>query len=158
MAMFLELFPIALFFVSLFGLITSNNIIKTIVYAGILNAAVITFWIALGSHGGVNVIPPLMKVAGDVSQNPIIHMADPVPQSLMITAVVIGFSVTAVNIILLITLYRKYKTTDWRVLYKAVHDEAAAAYAKKAGYPVEETPVAEAADVADEKEEKGDEI
>jgi len=130
MAIFLELFPVIVFFAALFGIITSDNIIKTIVYTTILNAGVITFWIVLGSHGGTLTIPPLMHDGSHYSLNPHQLMADPVPQALMITAVVIGFSVTAVNIILLITLHRKYKTTDWKVLYKAVREEAMG-YAKK---------------------------
>jgi len=36
----------------------------------------------------------------------------------MITAIVIGLSVTAVKIIMLITLYRKYGTTDWSQVRK----------------------------------------
>jgi len=122
---FLEIFPALLFFVALFGLITTNNMIKSIVYVTILNGAVIAFWILVASGGG-RVVPPIMDmpypyVAPDYV---LATMSDPLPQALMITAVVIGFSVTAVAIIILITTYRKYQTTDWRVLFELIRKEA----------------------------------
>jgi multicomponent Na+:H+ antiporter subunit C len=33
----------------------------------------------------------------------------------MITAIVIGLSVTAVKVVMLITMQRKYGTTDWNI-------------------------------------------
>jgi multicomponent Na+:H+ antiporter subunit C len=39
--------------------------------------------------------------------------ADPLPQALVITAIVIGISVTAVALVMFITLYHKYGTTNW---------------------------------------------
>ena len=120
---FLELFPVILFFVALFGLITSNNAVKSVIYVTILNGAIITFWIIVGSQGGATVMPPIMETPEHYELYAAI-MSDPVPQALMITAIVIGFSVTAVNIIILISLYRKYETADLKVIAKLVHKEA----------------------------------
>jgi multicomponent Na+:H+ antiporter subunit C len=39
--------------------------------------------------------------------------ADPLPQALMITAIVIGVSVTAVALTMFITMYHIYGTTNW---------------------------------------------
>ncbi|MCL2575309.1 MAG: cation:proton antiporter subunit C [Defluviitaleaceae bacterium] len=113
---FLEVFPLVLIFVSLFGIITTNNAIKTIIYMTILNAGVITFWIILGSEYGTTTLPPIM-VDDIISQtNYLERMADPLPSALMITAIVIGFAVTAVLIIILISIFRRYRSTDWRVI------------------------------------------
>jgi len=41
------------------------------------------------------------------------YIADPLPQALMITAIIIGLAVTAVDITMVIYLTNKTKTTDW---------------------------------------------
>ncbi|MCL2856082.1 MAG: cation:proton antiporter subunit C [Defluviitaleaceae bacterium] len=115
----IELFAIALFFVAIFGLVTSNNAIKSIVFMTILNASVITFWIAIGAREGT--LPPIMETPDHIYR--IAEMSDPVPQALMITAIVIGFSVTAINIIMMNTLFRRYKTSDWKSLYDMMRAE-----------------------------------
>ncbi|MCL2350211.1 MAG: cation:proton antiporter subunit C [Defluviitaleaceae bacterium] len=119
---FLELFPIILFFVALFGLITSNNAIKSVIFVTVLNGAIIAFWIIVGSQGATTVLPPIMETAYHYS-NYAVYMSDPVPQALMITAIVIGFAVTAVNIIILISLYRKYETVDWKTIIKLAKED-----------------------------------
>ena len=117
---FLELLPIALFFISIFGLITANNAIKSVIYMIVLNGAVITYWIALGSRVGT--IPPILETEYHIDLH-FYEFADPVPQALMITSIIIGFCVTAVNIIMLNTLHRRYKTTDWSDMFSLVKEE-----------------------------------
>ena len=41
------------------------------------------------------------------------NAADPLPQALVITAIIIGVAVAAVNLTMLISLYRQHNTTDW---------------------------------------------
>ena len=146
---FLQIFPIILFFVSLFGLITTNNMIKSIIYVTILNTAVITFWIIVGSEGLARVAPPITDgIIFDIYHPYYGLMSDPLPQALMITAIVIGFSVTAVAIVILITTYRKYQTTDWRVLFELIRKEAG-------GYIT--IPTADPPNAIETKEEKPEE-
>jgi multicomponent Na+:H+ antiporter subunit C len=59
-------------------------------------------FVAGGNRGGNE--PPL---AGAV------HPVDPVPQAIMITAIVIGIGVTAVALVMFIHLYHQYGTTSW---------------------------------------------
>ena len=115
----IEFFSIALFFISIFGLITANNAIKSIIFMTVLNGAVITFWIAIGAREGT--LPPIMETPEHIYM--IAEMGDPVPQALMITAIVIGFSVTAINIIMMNTLFRRYKTSDWKTLFAMMREE-----------------------------------
>jgi multicomponent Na+:H+ antiporter subunit C len=51
-------------------------------------------------------------------------IADPFPQALMLTAIIIGVSVTAINITMLNTLFRKFKTLDWKTMAEAAEGEA----------------------------------
>ena len=108
----IEVFALIMFFIGFYGLITSNNVIKSIVFVSILEMAVIIFWVGLGFRAGI--VPPV----GDflLTTPDMAYIADPLPQALMITAIIIGMSVTAANIVMLITLVRKVKSTDWDVL------------------------------------------
>lgn len=99
-----ETISLALFCVGMYGLIARRNMIKSIISLGILEMAVILYFITLWAAPGQ--LPPI----GDV---PVQDMADPLPQALMITAIVIGICVTAVNLTLFISLYHKYGTTNW---------------------------------------------
>ena len=108
----LDFFPIVLFFISFFGLITSKNVIKTIVFILLLQTAVIMFWLGLGARYGI--MPPIIYDAAHLDN--LYAIADPLPQALMITAIIIGISVTAVNLVMLNTLIRKYNTSEWKTL------------------------------------------
>ena len=110
----LDVFAIALFFISFFGLITSRNIIKSIICLLTMQAAVIMFWLFMGARTGTK--PPIID-AGDLGYlSQFAEIADPLPQALMLTTIIIGICVIAVNIIMLNTLFKKYKTTDWKTM------------------------------------------
>ena len=108
----IEIFALVMFFIGFYGLITSSNVIKSIVFVSILEMAVIIFWVGLGFRSGM--VPPVGDFLATTPD--IAYIADPLPQALMITAIIIGMAVTAANIVMLITLVRKLKTTDWDVL------------------------------------------
>ena len=99
-----------MFFVSLFGLITSKGVIKGIVSIIIMEIAVVMFFLSIGFQTGI--LPP---IGGDIAGA---NVADPLPQALMITAIIIGVAVTAVNMTMLIALSRQFKTTEWDILKK----------------------------------------
>lgn len=93
-----------LFFIGVYGLTARRNVIKSIVGLGIMQAAIILFFVSM--NASTEAVPPIGR-SFDVMP------ADPVPQALMITAVVIGMSVTAVSLTMFITLYHKYGSTNW---------------------------------------------
>lgn len=96
-----------LFFVAIYGLITRKNIIKTIIAFGIMESAIILYY--LSANHEPNAVAPLalQKIA---SGTPV---ADPLPQAMMITSIVIGISVTAVGLTMFMSLYYHYGTTNW---------------------------------------------
>jgi multicomponent Na+:H+ antiporter subunit C len=112
-----ELFALLMFFIGMYGLIISKNAIKSIIFVGVLEMAVILFWIGLGFRIGM--LPPIQ----DFLFEEMAYVADPLPQALMITAIIIGMAVTATNIIMLITLVRKVKSTDWDTIKSASTEE-----------------------------------
>ena len=70
-----------------------------------MESAVILFFITINFKEGAK--PP-------IGIEPQIIVADPLPQALMITAIVIGVSVAAVSLTMFIAIYHKYGTTNWQ--------------------------------------------
>ena len=102
-----ESVSLVLFFIGLYGTIARRNILKTIISLSIMQVAIILFFISMNEN--VDTAPILRQ---GVPSAELVY-ADPVPQALMITAVVIGVSVTALCLTLFISLYHKYGTTNW---------------------------------------------
>jgi len=113
----LDLFPILLFFISFFGLITGKTVIKSIVYILLMQTSVIMYWLILGR--GLGTRPPIIDNIAYLEDLPAI--ADPLPQALMLTAIIIGISVIAINITMLNTLFRKFSTAAWKEIDERSH-------------------------------------
>lgn len=96
-----------LFFVGLMGVVTQRNIVKSIIAVNVMDVGAILFLITVNYVPGN--VPPVGAVVGEV-------VADPLPQALMITAIVIGISVTAVSLAVFINLFRRYGTADWQTV------------------------------------------
>ena len=109
-APYLEIFSVIMFFISLLGLITSNNIVKSIILILMMQTAVIMFWLTIGRGAH----PPIIHDLALLDHPQLI--ADPLPQTLMLTAIIIGISVGAVIITMLNTVFRRFRTTDWKTL------------------------------------------
>ncbi|MDR2703773.1 MAG: cation:proton antiporter subunit C [Cellulomonadaceae bacterium] len=99
-----EIVGLILFFIGLLGVIIRRNIMMTVLAVGIMNIAVVLFFVTL--NAAPNYVPPMVGTE-------IVGTADPVPQALMITSVVIGVSVQAVLLVLVMNLFRQYGTLDW---------------------------------------------
>ena len=99
-----ETFGLLLFFIGIYGLLARRNIIKTVISLGIIQSATILFFLTINYEDGR--VPPI----GDVTVKTAV---DPIPQALMITAIVIGVAVTAVSLTMFISLYHHYGTTNW---------------------------------------------
>lgn len=111
-----ELVSILVFFVGFYGLTTNRNIIKTIIFSSMMEVAVVMFWLSIGFREGV--VAPIVETMDTIAVNGYVnidYVADPLSQALMITAIVIGISVTAIKTIMFVTLYRKHKTADWDI-------------------------------------------
>jgi len=107
----IEIFAVIMFFISFYGLITSRNILKSVVFVVVMEVSAIMFFLGIGYRAGIRA-PIGPNIEGlDIAQY--IYVADPFPQALMITAIVIGLSVTTVMLVMTITMIREYETTDW---------------------------------------------
>jgi multicomponent Na+:H+ antiporter subunit C len=96
-----------LFFVGLFGVVTRRNLIKIAVSLSIMEISTFLFFALIGyTDGG---IAPIVDPA-----DPDKIYVDPLPQALVLTAIVIGLATTAMMMAIIIRLYRKYGTFDIR--------------------------------------------
>lgn len=106
---------IFLFLTGFWGIIAKKNIIKKIFGLSIINSAVVILFILEGSRIGGNA--PIMEEG-------LKNAADPVPQALMLTAIVIGVCITALALALAFRLYRFAHTFDIDEIRRKVHDES----------------------------------
>ena len=96
-----------LFLVGLYGIITQKNLIKIILGLAIMEYSINLFLVMIGyiNNGAVPIITSSLKNQ---------RFVDPLPQALVLTAIVIGLATTALLLALAIRLYRKYGTFDIR--------------------------------------------
>jgi len=100
-----------LFLVGLYGVITRRNLIKIVISISIMEFSVFLFFGLLGYiDGGV---APIVNPA-----EPNQVYVDPLPQSLVLTAIVIGLATIAMLMAVVVRLYNKYKTFDIREINK----------------------------------------
>ena len=97
-----------LIFIGLFTMLVKRNLIKVIIGLNILETGVNLFLISIGYISkGTAPIFSKPSVEGKI-------MVDPVPQALVLTAIVIGVAVLALALTLTIQLYHQYGTLDLR--------------------------------------------
>jgi len=97
-----------LVFIGLFIMLTKHNLIKVIIGLSILETGVNLFLISVGYI--TNGTAPIFSKPGlNVRE-----MVDPVPQALVLTAIVIGLAVLALLLALSIRLYKHFGTLDLR--------------------------------------------
>jgi multicomponent Na+:H+ antiporter subunit C len=94
----------ALFAVGLWGILSGRNLIRKIIGLSLLNSSVVLLFIIGGRVDGRGAPIITGSLAGQI--------VDPIPQALMLTAIVVGLSVTAVALILSVKLYRLYGSLD----------------------------------------------
>ena len=92
---------LVLFMVGIWGMIRKDNIIKKIMALSIFNAAVIILFVYAGSIAGTDA-PILVKG--------VIDIVDPLPQALMLTAIVIGICITALALSIVTRIYGHFTT------------------------------------------------
>ena len=96
---------IALMMIGLYAVMAKNNLVKKIIGLNILQTAVFLFYISIGRVSG-GTAPVVWPGKDDVLYE------NPLPHVLMLTAIVVGVSVTAVALALVVRIKRAYGTVD----------------------------------------------
>ena len=96
-----------LFLVGLYGVLTRRNLIKIVIGLTIMEFSCFLFLSLLGYID--NGIAPIIKTG---VADPL--YVDPLPQAMVLTAIVIGLATNAMLLAIAIRIYKKYGTFDIR--------------------------------------------
>ena len=101
-----------LMLVGFWGILTQTNIVKIIISFTIIDTAINILIVSLGYV--LNRTAPIIdsSVAQEEGHNVLNSIVDPVPQALVLTAIVIGFGVTALMLAYAMKLYNAKKTLE----------------------------------------------
>ncbi len=96
-----------LFLVGLYGVLTRRNVVKIVIGLMIIEVSVFIF-LALVGYIDMGDAPILISGAEQT------FFVDPLPQAMVLTAIVIGLATNSMLLAMAIRLYRKYGTFDIR--------------------------------------------
>jgi multicomponent Na+:H+ antiporter subunit C len=104
-----------LFTLGLWGVLAGKTLIRKIIGITVLNSSVVILYIMGGLAGGESA--PILTAAGSSS------MVDPLPQALMLTAIVVGLSVNALALILSIRIHRSFGSGNIEQIEETMKEE-----------------------------------
>ena len=107
---FLETFVITTILCGFFGVILKKNLMLKIVAMDIMSTGVIAYFVLIASRGGF--ITPILFGSNVIQNAQDTAYADPVPQAVILTAIVIGFSIQALMLVAVMKLSRDFPTLD----------------------------------------------
>ena len=99
---------ILIILIGIYGVINCPNLIKKTMCLSMVESMVILQFLGVGFYRGG--AAPILHQGPDI-------FVDPVPQALMLTAIVIGVCFNALAVILIVKLHRKRGTVDVRQLH-----------------------------------------
>ncbi len=103
-----------IFLLGFAGVVAHRNIIKKIFGLTILNTAAVILFVLGGAEAGGD--SPILS-------DGVRFIVDPVPQALMLTAIVIGVCITALALALAFRLYRKTGSFNIDEIYRQLRQE-----------------------------------
>jgi multicomponent Na+:H+ antiporter subunit C len=105
---------ILLFLFSIYIIVTHKNLIRKLMGMYLLQTSVILFFVALGVKRD-STVPILFSSEGPVQAA---AYANPLPQVLMLTAIVVGVATLGVSLALVIAIYQRYQTLEEDELFR----------------------------------------
>lgn len=110
--MILYILTALLFVIGLYGILVKRNLIKMVLGLMIMEYAINLFFTLVGyREGGTSPI-----LTGEIGAGTV--FVDPLPQALVLTAIVIGLGTTALLVSFAVRIYEKYDTFDVRKIRK----------------------------------------
>jgi multicomponent Na+:H+ antiporter subunit C len=100
----LEAFVFATILFGFFGIIFKRNLLMKVISMDIMSTGVITYYVLVASQDGL-----LTPIVSDLRYG---AFADPVPQAVILTAIVIGFSILALMLVGIMKLSRENPTLE----------------------------------------------
>jgi multicomponent Na+:H+ antiporter subunit C len=105
----LEAFVFATVLCGFFGIIFKQNLMMKIIAMDVMSTGVIAYYVLIASRNGF--LTPIASTAiASTAEN--VAYADPVPQAVILTAIVIGFSIQALMLVSVMKLARDNPTLE----------------------------------------------
>lgn len=101
----------ATIFCGFFGIIYKQNLMMKILSMDVMSTGVIAFYVLIAARGGL--FTPILEEPESA-----VGYADPVPQAVILTAIVIGFSIQALMLVGVMKLSRDNPTLESREIEK----------------------------------------
>lgn len=109
-------FTIFLLCVGLYGILFKKNLVKKTIGLTVLQASVVLFFVSIASKWDATV--PVRDTNIPVEQ--VANYLNPLPHTLMLTAIVVGVATLGVAFTLLIGIYNRYGTLDEQELLEKI--------------------------------------
>jgi multicomponent Na+:H+ antiporter subunit C len=104
--------------IGLYMMIASPNLVKKVIGMNLFQTAVFLFFVATAYvEGGGSPVVPQDGTPGELA------VASPLPHVIVLTAIVVGISLTAVGLALIIRIYTEYGTMNEDTLREVRLDE-----------------------------------
>jgi multicomponent Na+:H+ antiporter subunit C len=101
----LNIAGIALMLLGILGIMTTRHIIKMIIGLNVFEVGLNLWIITLGFNA--DGVAPILN-----GTNSVVDFVDPLPQAIVLTAIVIGFGITAVALVVARKIHATYGTYD----------------------------------------------
>ena len=104
---------VVLMMVGFYAMTGKTNLVKKLVGMNIFQWSIILFVVSLGAKRGATI--PIVLGSHDHGETPVItalEYVNPLPQVLMLTAIVVGLATTGVALALLLQIYKRYGTLE----------------------------------------------
>ncbi len=114
-------FIMVLLVIGLYGMIFKKNLVKKIIGMSIFQVSIILFFVASASKWNATV--PVLETGNQEEALVAYTYINPLPHTLMLTAIVVGVAISGVAFALIIRIYRRYRTLDENTLLKYLKDD-----------------------------------
>ena len=112
---------IGLIVIGLTGVVLLRDIFRMILALVLAEAGANLLLVIAGYR--FNAIAPILGNAGNWSVYPEIAMVDPVPQAMVLTAIVLGVGIQALALALIVRVYQHYRTLDMSEIHQRLLDD-----------------------------------
>lgn len=92
----------------IYGLVFSRSLVKSIIFLNVIQTAVVQLFLLFSREAGIG-----LPIVGEA----LVKMIDPLPQALMITAIVIGAATTSLALMISIKIFHYYGSLQWKDIF-----------------------------------------
>lgn len=109
-------FTLILLCVGMYGIIFKQNLVKKAIGLAILQASVVLFFVSIASKWDATVT----VIDKNIPVEQVESYLNPLPHTLMLTAIVVGVATLGVAFTLMIAIYNRYGTLDEQELLEEI--------------------------------------